>query len=295
MAERPQFPECQICLLRLAKSATEAAVKNDPAKRIEVEQAAKRVLAQGLEQGLRSPAISSRMLLEVRRLSGVDDPFFDFKQREMEKARAVIEDWGALDVLGDLRGLVAWAALGNSFDFFQEPSETLAGLQSNSQQGVLFHHDDLSLFAEFLERSPKLALFLADNAGEIYFDLPLVDYLRGRVDRVVLVVKGGPAQNDLTRADLERGGLIQRVGDLADTGAEAAGIDWQMVSAEFLNLLEQADLVVAKGMANYLSTLEHGLPCPGFFIFKLKCQPLRDLWDAPPESFWSIWREPGHE
>ncbi len=293
---RPQFPECKKCLIRLADSAAEAAAGSNPTLQLAAEKAARRALAQGLEQGLRSPAIASRMLWEVRCLTGMDDPYAGFKQQEMDQAKAVMDSLGPDNMPGDLRGLVSLAALGNSLDFFQDPSQALAGLKDQILKGVSFHRDDLAVFEKALERAPRRMLFLTDNAGEIYFDLPLVDYLRGRgVGLVVLVVKGGPAQNDLTRADLERAGLLARVGDLADSGADAAGIDWERTSPEFTALLEGTDLIVAKGMANYLSTLERTLPCPGFFIFKLKCKPLRDLWDAPPESFWALWREPGQE
>jgi uncharacterized protein with ATP-grasp and redox domains len=293
MTERPQFPECKDCLLRLAGGAAQATVGDDAAQEAAVEQAAKRVLRQGMEQGLRSPAIATLMLAEVRRLTGVDDPYADFKRQEMEQAAKVMEALGPQNIPTGLRGLVALSALGNSLDFFQDAGQALDGLQAKLEQGIVFHRDDLRLFEDRLESSSELVLFLSDNAGEIYFDLPLIEHLRKRAGRVVLVVKGGPAQNDLTAEDLRISGLISLVGELADTGADAAGLDWEMVSPEFMALLNLADLVVAKGMANYLSTLERPLPCPGFFIFKLKCKPLRDLWDAPPESFWAAWSEPG--
>lgn len=290
MPERPQFPECKDCLLELAGSAAQA-VAHDPTAQASVEQAAKLVLDRGVEEGLRSPAIASRMLAEVRRLTGVDDPYEGFKAQEMTLAKKVVKGLGQ-QIPKDLRGLVSLAALGNSLDFFQDSQEVLKELAAKQEQGVVFHRDDIARLAEALKNKPGLALFLCDNAGEIYFDLPLIDYLRNHSKRLVVVVKGGPAQNDLTRADLQRTGLLERVGDLADTGAEAAGIDWEQASPQFHALVDSAELIIAKGMANYLSAMEHPLPCSGFFIFKLKCKPLRDLWDAPPDSFWAYWKEP---
>ena len=292
MQKRPQFPECQDCLIQLAKSAAKAAAGHDANMKSRAEQSAMKVLGQGVAQGLRSHAITSRMLVEIRRLTGVDDPYADFKAKEMDQAKAAVAGLGPATP-NDLRGLISLAALGNSLDFFQDSQEVLSELAAEKEQGVVFHRDDIARLEKALERKPGLVLFLCDNAGEIYFDLPLIDYLRGRAERVIVVVKGGPAQNDLTRADLERMGLIDRVGDLADTGAEAAGIDWEHVSPQFQALMGRADLIIAKGMANYLSTMEHPLPRPGFFIFKLKCKPLRDLWEAPPNSFWAYWQDPG--
>ncbi|KMY67531.1 hypothetical protein AAU61_11985 [Desulfocarbo indianensis] len=292
MTERPQFPQCRDCLASLAVGSAKAAAGDDAELETRIKWAARRVLAQSLEEGLRSPAIATRMLREVRRLSGVDDPYADFKAREMAHAKQVAQGLsGAFQ--DDLRGLVSLAALGNSLDFFQDPATALAGPADEGPPEVRFHHDDIARFEEALAQGPKLMLFFSDNAGEIYFDLPLLDRLRLAARRVVLVVKGGPAQNDLTRQDLAREGLLERAGEVADTGLDAAGLEWRSLPPGLRGLIEQADLLVAKGMANYLSTLEQALPCPGFFVFKLKCQPLRDLWDAPPESFWAQWREPG--
>ena len=78
MNERPQFPQCKDCLIRLAGGAAQAAVGHDAVQEAAVEQAALRMLQQGLDRGLRSPAIASLMLAEVRRLTGVNDPYADF-------------------------------------------------------------------------------------------------------------------------------------------------------------------------------------------------------------------------
>jgi Uncharacterized conserved protein len=44
-------------------------------------------------------------------------------------------------------------------------------------------------------------------------------------------------------------------GETMDTGTDGAGIDWRHVSPAFWDLVEKADLMVAKGMANF----ENGL------------------------------------
>ncbi len=292
MSKRPEFPQCRVCLDGLADKAARAAVSHDPHLQARASQAARQVLAQSLEQGLRSPAIAARMLREVRRLTGVDDPFGRFKQKEMAEARRVMQELSP-ELPRDLRGLVSLAALGNSLDFFVTADKALKRAAGLAREGVNFHRDHLPRLQQALEAGPGLVLFFTDNAGEVYFDLPLIDHLRQQAERVVVVVKGGPAQNDLTRADVDKQGLAPLLPELADTGVDAAGIDWDQSPPQLLDLARRADLLVAKGMANYLSTLDHPLPCPGFFIFKLKCEPLRETWQAPPESYWAVWRQPG--
>jgi damage-control phosphatase, subfamily I len=52
-------------------------------------------------------------------------------------------------------------------------------------------------------------LFLADNADEVFFDLPLLNRMR-RTTQVIYVVKPSPVQNDLTLEDIDRPGFNNR-------------------------------------------------------------------------------------
>jgi hypothetical protein len=107
---------------------------------------------------------------------------------------------------------------------------------------------------------------------------------------MVLVVKGGPALNDLTRKELKKSGLEKYIPYVADTGADGAGVDWENVSPEFMELFNSSDVVVAKGMANWETIFPRRLSVPVFFLFKVKCKPLRDYLDAPADSYWALWK-----
>ena len=86
-------------------------------------------------------------------------------------------------------------------------------------------------------------------------------------------------------------GLSQRFDEVADTGTDGAGIEWQGVSPDFLGLLSRADLVLAKGMANFETMYGRDLKPPVLFLFKLKCRPLREYLNGPPDSYWALWQE----
>jgi uncharacterized protein with ATP-grasp and redox domains len=79
-------------------------------------------------------------------------------------------------------------------------------------------------------------LYFTGNSGEIYFELPLYEYLKGHCRQIYLVVKGGPALNDLTRVELQSAKLENRFDIVADTGTDGAGIDWDNVSGKFQEL-----------------------------------------------------------
>ncbi len=285
------FPQCAECLLSLARNSPSAAEIEDPNVRSELEASAVRILRHAEEEGLTSPQAANLILRAVRRVTSKDDPYASLKEEEMARAREVFAKLGR-DAAGDLRRRVELAALGNSFDFFNRPGEAMRAVPEAIRKGIAFHRDDVDRFGELLDKGPELTLYLTDNAGEIYFDLPLYDYVRERSERAVLVVKGGPSLNDLTRVELKSAGLGSSFSEIADTGTDGVGVDWGHVSDSFRALISQADLVVSKGMANFETLYDRETRASVFFIFKAKCRPIQDYLNAPPESFMALLKTP---
>ena len=209
----------------------------------------------------------------------------------MVQAKGIINQ--VQDVVGpDLRSRVSLAALGNSLDFFKDPEKALAEIPGRLQTGLSFYYDDLPRLEAFLSHTPGTVLYLTDNTGEVLFDLPLYDYIKAHAERTVLVVKGGPSLNDLTRRELQQAGLESRFDEIADTGIDGVGIEWDRVSGDFLDLVAKADLILSKGMANFETVYPHKLSSPAFFIFKAKCAPIKDYVKAPADSFQALWCDP---
>lgn len=286
------FPQCLDCLGNLAQTAADMAAGDDEALRQAARQEARQALEESKGLGLTSPEVANVILRRVRRLTGNDDPYREFKDRELASAKKAVATAARL-AGGNLEDLVGLAALGNSLDFFKTPEQAMTEVSEAAERGVEFLHNDVELLDQALAAEPELVLYLTDNSGEIHFDLPLYQHVRGRAKRAVLVVKGGPALNDLTRHELALAGLEGRFDQVADTGDAGAGISWERVSPGFLDLVRRADLIIAKGMANFETICGHATPCPVFFIFRVKCRPMRDFLDAPPQSFWALWREVG--
>jgi uncharacterized protein with ATP-grasp and redox domains len=288
-ALRP-VPQCRDCLDKLGQEAAELAAGDDPQLRERTREAAREVLDAVMDSGLSSPEIANRVLAEIARLTGDHDPYHELKRREAALALKAFERVRPL--LGDdLRSLVSLAALGNSLDFFMPPEESLAEIQGVSARGVDFFRDDIARLDQALAAGPELALYLTDNSGEVFFDLPLYEYIAERAGRLVLVVKGGPALNDLTRRELRAAGLADRFAEVGDTGAAGAGVDWSRTSPEFLGLVGRADLIVSKGMANFETVYPRTLAAAVFFIFKVKCAPIQDHLSAPVGSYLAMWTQ----
>jgi len=275
--------------MSLARNAAALANAEDAILAIKAESLAQKILADAESVHLSSCQIANRILREIHRLTGVADPYSRFKAREMVKAREILlllKD----DVGEDLRSRVNLALLGNSLDFFTNPEETLAQIPARFRNGISLFRDDVDRLEDFLEGNPGLVLYLSDNSGEIYFDLPLFDYMRQRSKQTILVVKGGAALNDLTRAELQSAKLEDRFDHVVDTGTDGAGIDWGRVSQEFLDLIASADLIVSKGMANFETLYPKELTAPAFYLFKVKCEPVQDYIEAPVDSFMALWK-----
>ena len=284
------IPQCIDCLLSLAKSAALMAAPDNTSLAEKTERAARKILAEAEINATSSPQVANRILREVRRISGVEDPFAEFKAREMDQARKIFSQLKA-HAGKSLRSRVSLAILANSLDFFKNPEQALAEIPQQFLNKIAFYRDDLDQFEAFLKKKPGLVLYLTDNAGEIYFDLPLFEYIRSRCKQTMLVVKGGPSLNDLTRAELRSAGLEDIFGNAADTGTDGAGIDWENVSKDFLDLIASADLILSKGMANFETLYPRDVSAPVFFLFKVKCEPIQNYIQAPANSFLALWKE----
>lgn len=113
-------------------------------------------------------------------------------------------------------------------------------------------------------------LYLADNAGETFFDRVLVEELTGLGVEVAYAVKGGPILNDATFEDAEASG-ITRLARVISTGTDCIGLLLNECSDDFLKEFKNSPLIISKGQGNYESLSEvKGKRI--FFLLKVKCR-----------------------
>jgi uncharacterized protein with ATP-grasp and redox domains len=132
-------------------------------------------------------------------------------------------------------------------------------------------------------------LYLADNTGEVFFDLPLLQWMR-RYTSVTYVVKALPVQNDLTLEEIRQAGLEDELNPVITTGTATPGIDFAQASEQFIEEYNTADLIFAKGMGYYESLSE--LPATGKVLHCLvaKCGPVAGSLDVPLNSYVAMLR-----
>ncbi len=119
--------------------------------------------------------------------------------------------------------------------------------------------------AKVIDGEPQDLLWLADNDGEIIFDIAFVQDLVGCGHRITIVGKAEDASNDVTLADLheivnypqfvELQAAVQHgTVRLMSSGAKTIGTNLYHGTPEFFNALLQADLVISKGQGNFFTT-----------------------------------------
>ena len=260
-------PECYPCLERLVGLAVELATP-DPEVRRQALKSARRLLDQEFGPDAIPAAIANRMLPAIYRLSGNPDPFAARKAAGTALA-ARMHQRLAPAYGDDLESLLRLAAAGNALDFFRGEAEVAREMLTRVEFGI----NAVPAFRQELAGPPGLILYLADNAGEQFFDRPLVSSLRRRGWRVVYAVKAGPIQNDLTLEDLEASGLRGALEPVVDTGARTVGLELPGVSPGFRELYDAARLIVAKGMGHF-ETMSHLADPRVWFLLQAKCAPV---------------------
>ena len=284
------IPQCVDCLMSLAKSAAALASADDSDLVNKAEAITRKILKNARDNRLSSPQLAGEIQREIKRLTGVSDPYKQFKAQEMALARRVFSQIKNNN-LNDLRSCASLAILGNSLDFFNNPAEALAEIPEQLDKGVSYFYDNIDRLAAFIKKKPGRVLYFSDNAGEIFFDMRLYEYIKARAQNTILVVKGGPSLNDLTRDEMQFTDLADFFSEVADTGSDGAGVDWDNASKEFLDLVASSDLIIAKGMANFETIYPKAISPSAFFLFKVKCEPIHRFIEAPLGSFLTLWKE----
>jgi uncharacterized protein with ATP-grasp and redox domains len=270
--------ECRACLIRLVDLTVGLATPDADLRRTAHTTALAIIDEEFAPQAI--PAlIANRFHMEIQKVTGNPDPFRSRKEAETlflhRHFRAVAPGFPET-----LESLLELAVLGNAVDFFRAEDEVA---REFSQQ-ITFAVSHQAAFRELWLAEPGLLLYLADNAGEQHFDAPLVQFLRGRGWEVHYVVKGGPIQNDLTRADLTASGLHLPLEPVLETGTRTVGLVLAEASPAFREAYHRARLIVAKGMGHF-ETLGR-LPDPRlFFLLQAKCRPVAQALGVSQGSF----------
>lgn len=257
---------CAPCFVRQAEEALALAGASTETTEPLLREVAE--LARSGSQGAVPPEVSQRIQRLIRERTGCEDPYRSMKSALNQAALALLPE-----VMRKIpEGMTAQEAAvrlsigGNILD-----AGAKSGLQLNEALGALerafaqpLAGDWRRLFARTAQA--RRIMFLADNAGEIVFDRPLLKLLPP--GRVTVVVRGRPVINDATLEDAVAAG-INDLAAVMDNGSDAPGTILGDCADAFRAAYAASDLVIAKGQGNY-ETLAGGKK-PAVFLLQVKC------------------------
>lgn len=173
------------------------------------------------------------------------------------------------------------ARIGNYIDFgvMQEVDEkTFLDMFSNTEM----RDDEQATFESFSKQcsSGKTFLLLTDNCGEIVLDKLFLRQLKKQFPNleITVMVRGGEAYNDATLEDAKYVGLTDEF-TVITNGEKIAGTVYKRLPEEAKNIIDNADVILSKGQANYESFAGEGHHA--FFTFLCKCDLFVNRFNVP--------------
>ncbi len=272
-------PGCDDCIAKfLAKVAADSS--EDSARQAEVHRELQELHRNYFSR--KSPPQLAGAIGDIfQRERGEIDPFLEVKDRSTRLG---------LELLPELRRIVAESAdsfaaavrlaiAGNIIDYGATPDFDLAQARTRIMEALLLPADQaaIDLLKTSMDRAERI-LYILDNCGEAVLDRLLMEPYR---EKITIGVRGRPAQNDVTRRDAILSGLD--FAPVIDTGDNSPGVVQERASKVFLDALDRADLVIAKGQGNFES-LEDNVSRPTFFLFRAKCPVIMNYIGAEKNS-----------
>lgn len=223
-----------------------------------------------------SPELIGEIFSIIKEETGNQDPYKETRQKynkmflerlpayekEIEQSKKPFEE------------AVKYAIIGNVIDFNPIHELTILDVEHHFKRlkGENLEINDASLLQKEFETA-KTILYLGDNCGEICLDKILLRKIKAMNPKVQIffATRGAAVVNDSIEEDAYLVG-IDEVATVVSNGDSSLGTVLSRTSKEFLQIYEKADVVIAKGQANYecLSTEKKNI----YFLLMTKCQAI---------------------
>lgn len=180
-----------------------------------------------------------------------------------------------------LEKAIQFAITGNLIDFAKLTSIDIDLLEyfKNIANNQILDNDILTSLKIDLAKANNI-VYLLDNCGEIVFDKILIENIKKLYPnvRITAVVRGEEIINDVTYFDSQMIGL-DNVCDVIDNGTDIPGTYLKEVSTNCLEKLQQADVIISKGLGNF-ETLHKECDFNIYYMFLCKCDYFADMFNV---------------
>lgn len=179
---------------------------------------------------------------------------------------------------------VRYAIVGNIIDFnpiHNTLLEDIFDLFEKMEQLELAIDDSKMLEEDIL--NSKTLLYLSDNCGEICMDKILIKKIKelNPNTKILFGVRGKPVVNDSIAEDAYTVG-IDEYAEVIDNGDGSLGTVLNRTSLEFKEAYKKADIIIAKGQANYECLSEEKKKI--YFMLMTKCDAIANDIGAPEKK-----------
>lgn len=178
-----------------------------------------------------------------------------------------------------------YAVIGNIIDFNPIHNSTMEEIMDfiNQADGLGFQINDMNQLKQEIKNAQSI-LYLGDNCGEICFDKVFIKEIKKYNPdvNVYFGVRGEPVINDSIETDAYAVGMDEYA-SIVSNGDGSLGTVLERTSEAFQSIFEQADVIIAKGQANYecLSECEKvGI----YFLLMTKCEVIAEDIGVPVKS-----------
>jgi hypothetical protein len=269
------YLDCIPCFYRQALETARLAGANEIVIKKIIDELSKLIPDFPLEAS--PPEMGRTIYALLRKITGVKDSFKEIKENsnkfalnlypELKRKINNSEDRLLTAVKLSIAGNVIDYGVKNSINVEEEINKIFNEdfKSDNDNNKTVFRYQE---FKEILSKV-KHIIYLADNAGEVVFDRLLIEELTEKLGKqVIYVVRDKPVINDALMEDAIFCG-INKVAKVISSGSDAPGTILKHCSSEFIELYQNAELIISKGQGNYESLSEENKLI--FFLFRAKC------------------------
>lgn len=230
-----------------------------------------------------SPELIGEIFSIIKEETGNQDPYKETRQKynKMFLERLPVYEKEIEQSKNPFEEAVKYAIIGNVIDFNPIHELTILDVECHFKRlkGENLEINDAAFLQKELETA-KTILYLGDNCGEICLDKILLKKIKAMNPKVQIffATRGAAVVNDSIEEDAYLVG-IDEVATVVSNGDSSLGTVLSRTSKEFLQIYEKADVVIAKGQANYecLSTEKKNI----YFLLMTKCQTIAKDIGAP--------------
>jgi len=264
--------DCMFCMLDKADKMY-SEYEPDKNKRMTFMKAVMKIISETGEAES-SPATTAKIQRELSRYAGVSDHFKEEKRLSNQIALKIENAvWDQISASDDgIRQAIKYALAGNIIDLGVYDKIDEQEILAMIKKAAAFKIDEAAFerFSRDLGAAKNL-VYLTDNAGEIVFDKLVIKQIQMKYPglNIQVIVRGLPILNDATMMDANDVGLTEIV-SIYENGTDIPGTDLRYVNEKTKDMMNNADLIISKGMGNFESLYGEALNI--YFAFLCKCE-----------------------